>query len=103
MRLSVSQSSDESTIKVHGKRLDAAIAGDLRSGLIEALASIAGCAVIDVSEVEFIDSTALGAVIGALKTSRATVVLAGAQPPVRTVLRLTRIDRAIPVRDAVTP
>jgi len=56
--------------------------------------------VLDLAEVQFLDSSGLGAIIGSLKTAREAggdVRLARAPEPVLLVLRLTKVDRILPV------
>lgn len=64
--------------------------------------------VIDLSEVRFIDSTGLGLMVRARKMARArenTVVFLGLQPPVRNVVRLSRLEDFLlgPVRQSAVP
>ncbi|MBA2320181.1 MAG: STAS domain-containing protein [Deltaproteobacteria bacterium] len=64
-------------------------------------------AVLDLSGVPFLDSTALGALVGLRKRLGAEggIAIAGAQPAVRNLFRLTRLDTVFPlfatVADAV--
>ncbi len=103
MRITTSRSdgaTDSATVvRVHAHRLDAAVADELRRALAEAmLAAEQGPMIIDLSDVTFLDSSALGALVGSLKAANARdVAISGAQPAVRTVLRMTRVDRAIRV------
>jgi anti-sigma B factor antagonist len=56
--------------------------------------------VVDLAEVPSIDSSGLGALVAGLKTARAAggdLRLARAAEPVLTVLRLTKVDRVLPV------
>ncbi len=82
-------------LKVAGSRIDAAVAFTFR----ETLAAIVERGVIrfvlDLSLVTFIDSTGLGALVSALKSSGSAgeVVVAGARAPVLTLFKLTRMDR----------
>lgn len=70
---------------------------------MEALGSDESQMVIDLSEVTFMDSSGLGALVGSLKSSKSKdIAISGAQPAVRTVLRMTRVDRAIRVLPAPT-
>jgi anti-sigma B factor antagonist len=60
--------------------------------------------VVDLRGVEFLDSTGLGVLIGALKRCRekgGSLVLAGAREPVRKVLGITGLDRVFTVRETV--
>lgn len=101
MRISKSTTPQATVLHVHCQRLDAAIAGDLRAALAEAITGAgadAAATVVDLAEVQFMDSSGLGALIGALRPITPGVALANVCAAVRTVLRLTRVDRAIPVR-----
>ena len=98
MRISSSSTGDSTTLHIHSIRLDAAVAQDLRSSLGEAVTATPGPTVIDLSDVLFMDSSGLGALIGALKSASAgKVALTGITPAVRTVFRLTRVDRALTI------
>jgi anti-sigma B factor antagonist len=58
--------------------------------------------VLDVSELEFIDSTGLGVVLGAMRRLReggGSLSIAGAQGIVRRVLEITDLDKVIPLVD----
>jgi anti-sigma B factor antagonist len=104
MRITTSRTDGAATVvRVHSLRLDAAVAEELRRGLVEALGSDESQMVIDLSEVTFMDSSGLGALVGSLKSSKSKdIAISGAQPAVRTVLRMTRVDRAIRVLPAPT-
>lgn len=102
MRITTSRTGGAVTVRVHTTRLDAAVADELRRELSAALGGeAAGPAVpmlIDLSDVTFMDSSGLGALVGSLKTAPTRdVSISNAQPAVRTVLRMTRVDRAIKV------
>jgi anti-sigma B factor antagonist len=104
MRITTSRADGATTVHVHSLRLDAAVAEELRNGLAAALGDREEPTVIDLSEVSFLDSSGLGALIGTLKAARSKdVTISGAQPAVRTVLRMTRVDRAIRVLPAAAP
>jgi anti-sigma B factor antagonist len=60
--------------------------------------------VVNLESVEFMDSTALGVLIGARKRARehdGEVALAGPTEPVRKVLSITGLDRVFPIGDTV--
>lgn len=55
---------------------------------------------VDVSGLDFIDSTGLGVIVGALRRLREAggdLTMSGAQGAVRRVLEVTRLDKAIPL------
>lgn len=100
MRITTSRTDGAVTVRVHTPRLDAAVADELRKGLAEVLDGQEP-AVIDLSDVAFMDSSGLGALVGSLKAAGTKdISIAGAQPAVRTVLRMTRVDRAVRVLPA---
>jgi anti-sigma B factor antagonist len=85
-------------------RLTMVTAPELRAAVADAVA--AGCArvVVDLSGVEFIDSSGLGAVIGGLKTARQAggdLRIAGPGEQVRMVLQLTNLDRVLRAHGSV--
>jgi anti-sigma B factor antagonist len=104
MRITTSRSDGTITVRVHTTRLDAAVADELRRGLAEAIASGGEPMVIDLADVTFMDSSGLGALVASLKAANTKdVAISGAQPAVRTVLRMTRVDRAIRVLPPAAP
>lgn len=96
-------------IRAHAPRIDAAVAiqfknrfSDLARQTTDDAADGAdrhGTILLDLSEVEFLDSSGLGAVVAARKILGAerTLALAGLQPAVDKVLRLTHMDRVFPI------
>jgi len=88
-------------VEVHGD-LDMATQPRLRDGLQPLIGS--GQVVVDLAGVEFMDSSALGALVVMFKAARdggGRLCLAQVQPPVRTVLSVTSVDRVIDVYDTV--
>jgi anti-sigma B factor antagonist len=82
-------------LKVVNARIDAASAPELRSALAAEVARGIHRFVIDLSGVNFVDSTGLGALVASLKASGPSggVVVAGARDAVATLFKLTRMDR----------
>jgi anti-sigma B factor antagonist len=88
-------------VEVHGD-LDMATQPRLRDGLQPLVGS--GPVVVDLAGVEFMDSSALGALVVMFKAVRAgggRLCLARVREPVRTVLSVTSVDRVIDVYDTV--
>lgn len=82
--------------------LEAATAAEFR----EEAASVCGSAhvVFDLSEVTFIDSCGLGALIGAIRRVRehgGRVVLCSPRAPVTRLLRVVGMDRLVTVHDSL--
>jgi anti-sigma B factor antagonist len=82
--------------------LDLYNADEVRDALAEALASSPARVIVDMSEVEFVDSTALGVLIEAQsKLGRSELLLAGPQLETRRTLQVSGLDRHLPVHDSV--
>jgi anti-sigma B factor antagonist len=82
--------------------LDLYNADEIRSALTEAIDSGTARIVIDMSEVEFVDSTALGVLIEARsKLGRNSLLLAAPQAETRRTLQVSGLDRHLPVHDSV--
>src|SRR5512140_2328990 len=82
--------------------LDASVALDARKELKEVFDGGKNLVVIDLGEVSFVDSSGLSVLVTALKTARGAggdVVLSRLNPPVRSILELTRLNRVLEVFD----
>lgn len=95
MNLSISQEGEFSLIKIEEQRLDAAIAPELKVQVTQLVEEGAQRIILDLSEVTFMDSSSLGALVGLLKMigSRGDLVIAGATGIVADLFKLTRMDR----------
>ncbi len=72
---------------------------DLRRRITQLLAEGWTRIVVDLSGVEFMDSTGLGVLVGALRRLRdqeGSLALVGPREPVRRVLMVTGLDRVLP-------
>ena len=83
-------------------RLDARVATDFKERMIELIASGNTIIVLDLSKVEFIDSSGLGAIVSSLKRmgGRGELVVCGLQETTMTLFKLTRMDRVFQVFDS---
>jgi len=82
--------------------LDLYNADEVRAALTDALAQSPERIVVDMAEVEFVDSTALGVLIEArAKLGRSALLLAGPQLETRRTLQVSGLDRQLPVHDSV--
>ncbi|WP_299701022.1 STAS domain-containing protein [uncultured Tateyamaria sp.] len=86
-------------VSVHGSRIDAAVAIEFKEAMRGATDSGDDTVVLDLSEVQFIDSSGLGAIVAAMKQMGQSrkLALAGLTPTVEKVFRLTRMDSVFPV------
>jgi anti-sigma B factor antagonist len=92
-------------ITVKEPRIDAAVAVVFKQKMAEMTDHPAKRVVLDLSAVDFLDSSGLGAVVGAMKSmgEGRKLDLAGLSPTVQKVFRLTRMDtvfRIYPSRQA---
>jgi anti-sigma B factor antagonist len=82
--------------------LDLYTAEDVRAALAQALSSEPTRIVVDLAEVQFVDSTTLGVLIEARsKLGRADLLLAAPQLETRRTLQVSGLDRHLPVHDTV--
>ncbi len=82
--------------------LDLYNAEEIRAALAEAIASSPRCVVLDLAEVEFVDSTALGVLVEAnSRLGPDGLRLAALQPGPRRALQVSGLDRHLPVHDSV--
>lgn len=84
--------------------VDMATAPRLRQALVEAIGDGNGGVVVDLDGVDFLDSTGLGVLLGAVKRLRSTggdLALARAVPQVARVFEVTRLVEILPLHDTV--
>ncbi|MFI5396999.1 MAG: STAS domain-containing protein [Candidatus Binatia bacterium] len=82
-------------IKALEKRLDARTALEFKDHMTQVIKAGHRQFVLDISEVDFIDSSGLGAIVSSLKALAGCgdLVIAGARDTVMSMFKLTRIDR----------
>ncbi|QPZ92754.1 STAS domain-containing protein [Thioclava electrotropha] len=80
-------------------RLDAAIAIRFKERMRDVTVQPAARVLLDLSKVEFLDSSGLGAVVAVMKSLAPTrqLELCGLTPNVAKVFRLTRMDSVLPI------
>ena len=90
-------------LKVQDARLDARMAPALREALIERIAAGQQTIIIDLGEVGFMDSSALGALIAAVKKLGpvGTIAVAAMRSPVARLFSVTKMDRVFSVNATV--
>ena len=84
------------------RRLDALVAGEFRQSSVAALGTCSRIVVV-LSNVKSMDSSGLGALVSMHKTlpPGGKLLLVGAQPAVRSLLQITRLDKLLPVFETV--
>ena len=95
--------SNISVITPATQRIDAAMAENFKAEVKKVVDGGARHLVIDFSDVQFMDSSGLGALVGSLKYMGAGGIIEIAQPceAVQKVLRLTRMNKVFKVLDTV--
>jgi len=95
MQFEESRILDVLVVRVHESRIVADVAAEFKTGLTAYVTSGKKRVILDLSQVTFIDSSGLGALIGSLKAMGAEgeLALCGAQGGVISMLKLTRMDK----------
>ncbi len=94
----------EHTVLEVGGEVDVYTAPRLRERLIELVDGGARNVVVDLGRVDFLDSTGLGVLVGALKRLRAvggTFSLVCAKEPLLKIFRITALDQVFPIHPSV--
>lgn len=100
MQLETQMQNDRVVIAVKEARLDAHNSSELKDRILRTLEEGGRRFVVDLAEVNFIDSSGLGALLSGYKnaTQRSgTFILAGLQPRVRSMFELTRLNRVFEI------
>ncbi|WP_138471634.1 STAS domain-containing protein [Poseidonocella sp. HB161398] len=90
-------------VTVGDSRIDASVAIQFKDRMRELTAGRPGRILLDLSQVDFVDSSGLGAIVAALKQLEAdqTLELAALSPTVSKVFRLTRMDKVFPIHETL--
>ncbi|MFN0072580.1 MAG: STAS domain-containing protein [Chloroflexota bacterium] len=94
---------ETAVIRVEG-RLDLYAADTLRGEVQQHVTGGRANLILDLAQVDFIDSSGLGAIVGALKSVRkcgGMLRIAALQAQAQEVMRLTTLDRVIPTFGSV--
>lgn len=99
MKLDQTLTPDLKIVHVREGRIDAACAIDFKEAMREQLEGLDRRVMLDLTQVGFIDSSGLGAVVAVRKMLGPDRVLelAGLTPAVEKVFRLTRMDSVFPI------
>ena len=86
-------------VKLLAERLDASVAADFNKRMTEFIDSGNELIVLDMSEVDFIDSSGLGAVISTLKKLRdkGELAVCGMRGPISSLFHMIRLDRVVKI------
>jgi anti-sigma B factor antagonist len=98
MQIDIVTKSEATVVKPAGNRLDILVAAEFRTALLQLIDSGQHRVIVDLGDVDFIDSSGLGALVSALKTLKllkgdGDVRLANLRPPVVSLLEIIRLHR----------
>jgi anti-sigma B factor antagonist len=98
MQIDVAEHRGAAVVRPAGGRIDLLVAGEFRAALLQLIGAGQRRLVIDLADVQFVDSSGLGALVSALKALKLVkgggdIRLANVQPPVVALLEIIRLDR----------
>jgi anti-sigma B factor antagonist len=99
MRIEIRNENDVLVVKVTEDRLDSYVATEFRDQMDQQIAQGTSRIVLDLSEVEFVDSSGLGAIVTTQKRlgSSQDLVICGAGEAVLRLFRLARLDKILQI------
>ena len=95
MQFKIEKNDDFVSVQILENRLDAANAPELRTKVSDLISGGSQRIVLDISNVEFMDSSSLGAMVSILKMvgGSGELIIAGANGIVLDLFKLTRMDK----------
>jgi anti-sigma B factor antagonist len=98
MKIDIAEQNGAAVVRPTSPRVDLEVAGEFRAALVQLIDSGHRRLVVDMSDVNFVDSSGLGALVSALKALKVLkgggdVRLANVQPPVVALLEIIRLHR----------
>lgn len=99
MKLDISTRRNTTIIAIHQPRMDASVAPEFRKQIIEHAQTPGVEIILDMKQVTFIDSSALGVLVACYKTvisNNGSFALCGVTGAVLELLELTRLDSIFP-------
>ena len=99
MKIETLEQGDVLIVRPQEKRIDASIARDFKSKLSGFVKDGKVNLIIDLKEVEFIDSSGLGALVSTLKAigDQGEIKLCRVKENVRSIFELTRLNKVFPI------
>jgi len=104
MRLVTQTQEGKTVLSVKEDRLDAHNSGELKERILKIFEGGARNLIVDLDQVQFIDSSGLGALLSGYKNANlrsSAFALAGLQPRVRSMFELTRLHRVFDIYPAL--
>ena len=85
------------------RTIDASNAESFKADMVSAMAAARDGVILDLTEVDFVDSAGLGAIVGVYKKygTRGMFTIVGVSTGVERVFRLTRMDKIFEIRPSV--
>ncbi|MBM9593699.1 STAS domain-containing protein [Roseitranquillus sediminis] len=104
MKLTSEHRDDGLIVRVEASRIDAAAAVQFKDSMRRIVDGAPARVVLDLSQVDFMDSSGLGAIVGVMKLvcAKRRLELAGLTANVRKVFRITRIDTVITIHSTAS-
>jgi anti-sigma B factor antagonist len=95
MNIDTKQVDEVLVVKPAEKRLDAKVAVSFKESMVNFINSGSNLIVLDLSDVEFVDSSGLGAIVSSLKVlgRKGDIVISGVGSSVLQMFSLTRMDK----------
>ncbi len=103
MRLEEEQHGDVMVLRPTVTQLNAPVVGEFKAMVAEVIERGHDQLILDLSKVEFVDSTALGSIVALLKLVDRTghLLLCNASDTVRAMMEVTRMTRIFPLHEDV--
>jgi anti-sigma B factor antagonist len=88
-------------VKIYDRRMDSTIAFEFKERMSEFIAQNNEFIILNISEVDFIDSSGLGAIVSSLKMlgGKGDLVICGIRETVMRMFKLTRMDKVFSIYD----
>lgn len=105
MLITLGHSNGALVLELMERRLDASIALAFKEALRDAVAQPGSAVILGMAQVEFMDSSGLGAIVGGMKLlgPDRPLELAELRPAVMKVFRLTRMDTVFRLHEFLPP
>lgn len=97
MEIAVEEVNGIMVVYPEGPRLDAATAPKFKSDMIDMIIKGATRIIVDLSQIDFMDSTGLASMMSTMKTlaGEGEIVLCGASEKLRKLFSITKLDRGV--------
>ena len=97
MKIAIQEMNGITVVYPEGPRLDAATAPGFKSQMVDLISSGTTRIMLDLSRIDFMDSTGLSSVMSTLKTVsvQGEMVLCGLSEKLKRLLSITKLDRGV--------